>query len=67
MNVNKTKRFSLLGYIESCKDYWNDNWERFGKTLAYKTPFVDWKTDHITVTGSGLQNCWDILKIKNTL
>ncbi len=63
----KLNDFPYWDILKVCKDYWNDNWERFGKTLAYKTPFVDWKTDHITVTkGSGFTKLLGYSKNKNT-
>lgn len=61
------KDFPYWDIIKVCKDYWNSNWDKFGKTLAYKTPFVDWKSTHITVTkGSGFAKLLGKSKDKNT-
>ena len=61
------KDFPYWDIIKVCKDHWDSNWDTFGKTLAYKTPFIDWKTTHITVTkGSGFTKLLGKSKNKNT-
>ena len=66
-NTLALKDFPYWDIINVCKDYWNSKWDVFGKTLAYKTPFVDWKSTHITVTkGSGFTKLLGKSTNKNT-